>query len=154
MRLVLPYPPSANRYWRSFRNRVVVSDEARAYKARVAAECRVQLGTLATFQEPFHGPVAVVVHVYRPRKRGDLDNTLKVLLDALKGIAFVDDDQVVDLHAIRGDSKGNPRAEVEIREVGQGPAAPDPTVRPPRAETLAEKVRRLASPATYSGGGR
>ncbi len=60
------------------------------------------------------GPVSVNVRVYRPARRGDLDNCLKVLLDALKGIAFVDDSQVVHIHARRYEDKANPRAEVTV----------------------------------------
>lgn len=66
---------------------------------------------------PPSGPVDVTVHVFRPRKAGDLDNALKVLLDALSGIAYVDDDQVVSLHAFRHDDKERPRVEVEVEPV-------------------------------------
>ncbi|WNZ64194.1 hypothetical protein QEG98_11265 [Myxococcus sp. MxC21-1] len=52
VRLVLPYPPSANDYWRPAKGRgLVPSDEAKAYKARVA-----QVAALARVQ-PLHGPV-------------------------------------------------------------------------------------------------
>lgn len=107
-RIVLPYPISANRYWRAVRGRVLVSAEARAYKARVAWLC------MAAKVRPLDGPLSVSLAVYRPRHIGDLDNTLKVLLDALRGIAFADDDQVVELHALRLDDKANPRAEVTL----------------------------------------
>jgi crossover junction endodeoxyribonuclease RusA len=106
MKLRLPYPPSANRYWRVWRGRAVKSTEARAYQAQVKL---MNPGGAA-----FVTPVAVSIRVYRPAKRGDVDNAIKVLLDSLKGIAFVDDKQVVELHAYRFDDKHNPRAEVEI----------------------------------------
>lgn len=109
--IVLPYPPSANRYWRSYGGRVVVSADAKAYKAGVwmqAQQARLR---------PFSGPVAVYVHAYRPRKTGDLDNANKVLLDALCGIAYQDDAQIVELHSWRHDDAQNPRVEVEVRQV-------------------------------------
>lgn len=112
MKLVLPYPPSANRYWRSDRGRAPHrSEEAKAYKLAVGMVV-TQQGTQAI--EVHRGPVAVTVAVYRPRKSGDLDNRLKVLLDALKGIAFEDDEQVVRIEATRHDDKANPRVEVEV----------------------------------------
>lgn len=111
MRLRLPYPPTANLYWRSFRGRVVKSSEARAYQKLAA------MYALAEGMRPTAAPVAVILEVYRPRKQGDLDNTLKVLLDALKGVAYVDDAQVVELHAFRHDDKADPRAMVSIDEV-------------------------------------
>lgn len=111
-RFVLPYPPSSNRYWRKFRGIIVLSPEAREYKQRVAARF------LAEGHKPVTGPVAYTAHVYRPQKSGDLGNRLKVLEDALNGIAWVDDKQVEELHAYRHEDKANPRVEVEVRPLG------------------------------------
>jgi crossover junction endodeoxyribonuclease RusA len=109
--LVLPMPPSANRYWRTYRNVVVVSDEARAYKTGVKESAKEQGAFILS------GPVAVYVDVYRSRKAGDLDNRLKVALDALKGVAFEDDAQVVEIHARRFDDKNNGRIEITIETI-------------------------------------
>ncbi|WP_426747223.1 RusA family crossover junction endodeoxyribonuclease [Myxococcus faecalis] len=107
VQLVLPYPPSANTYWRPSKGRgLVPSSEATAYKAavaRVAALARVQ---------PLAGPVRMVVTIYRPRRTGDLDNTLKVLNDALNGCAWLDDEQLVELVAVRSDDAKAPRVEL------------------------------------------
>ena len=111
VRLTLPYPPSANRYWRYVRNHPVVSADAKAY--------RDGAGMLARHQgmAPFTGPVALHIDLYRPRCSGDLDNRIKILADALKGVAYNDDDQIVEIHARLHDDKANPRAEIEIRQV-------------------------------------
>ena len=76
---IFPLPPSANVYWRVWRGRVVVSDEARAYKTTLAmlAKC--------DGAKPLTGPVAVTVRVFRERK-GDRDNRLKVLLAKKTGV--------------------------------------------------------------------
>lgn len=111
LRLTLPLPPSANRYWRSANGHVYVSEEAKAYKTEVQ---------YAWFEEPkcfFIEHVSVTLRIFQARKSGDLDNRVKVLLDALRGLVYQDDSQVVELHAFRGDDKANPRVEVEIREV-------------------------------------
>ena len=110
-RIVLPLPPSANRYWRHYNGRVVVSEAAKTYKAGV------WLVAQHAGMRPFTGPVAVRVHVYRARKVGDLDNFAKVTLDALQGIAYQDDAQIVELHSWRHDDAQNPRVEVEVRTV-------------------------------------
>lgn len=109
--LTLPYPPSANRYWRYVRNHPVVSADAKAY--------RDGAGMMARHQgiAPFTGKVAMYIELYRPQKSGDLDNRIKILADALKGVAYNDDDQIVEIHARLHDDKANPRAEVEIRQV-------------------------------------
>jgi len=109
--IVLPLPPSANRYWRTYNGRVVVSEAAKTYKAGVWMVAQ------HAGMRPFTGPVAVYVHVYRARKVGDLDNVNKILLDALCGIAYQDDAQIVELHSWRHDDKDNPRVEVEVMEV-------------------------------------
>lgn len=112
MRVTLPYPPSANRYWRSFRGRVVKSSEARQYASAVGLMCR------AAGLTGYAGDVAVTLRFYRPRRAGDLDNRIKVCLDSLQGHAFADDDQVTEIHAYRYDDKANPRVEVEVMAVG------------------------------------
>lgn len=101
----LPYPPSANRYWRNFRGRMVRSREATAYIAEVQGIMRGRL--------PETGDVALDLEVVRPRRSGDLDNSLKVVLDSLRGSLYVDDRQVVELHAWRADRKG--RGSVQVR---------------------------------------
>ena len=59
----------------------------------------------------------VAVTSARPRRIGDLDNVLKSLLDSMKGIAFVDDGQIVELRLRRFDDKLRPRVEVTVERV-------------------------------------
>ncbi len=106
MMLTLPYPPTANLYWRKWRNRIVKSGAAREYQRDV--------GNLVGPMSPVAGPVRIVLDVFRPRRRGDLDNTLKVLIDALKGHAFHDDAQVAEIVARRHEDPANPRVEISI----------------------------------------
>jgi Holliday junction resolvase RusA-like endonuclease len=63
---------------------------------------------------PLKGEVSVQLAVYRPQRRGDLDNTLKVVLDSLRGIAYVDDSQIVQILARRYDDKERPRVELIV----------------------------------------
>lgn len=109
----LPEPPSANRYWRVYRGRAVVSSEAQAYKNGVAMRASVQ------HLRPFAAgvPVRVVLRWYRAKRMGDLDNRIKVTLDALKGVLYVDDKQVVEIHATRHESPRAGRLEVEVHRV-------------------------------------
>ena len=120
--LVLPWPVSANRYWRSFVPRgsrravTVVSPEAEQYRHEVAIAHARSYGT----RKPMSCPVAVSVSLYPARPKDwakrrkvegpnwhasvrsiDLDNALKVLIDALKGIAYDDDSQVWRIDATR-----------------------------------------------------
>lgn len=120
IRLTLPYCPPANRYWRNYRGRMVVAEAAREYKATVK-ELAAEAGI-----EPIAGDVCVWLDVYRPRKSGDLDGRIKILLDSLNGIAYEDDKQITGIIARRFDvekpkkrKKGDPidpgRVEVVIQ---------------------------------------
>ena len=106
--LTLPYPPSANRYWRNFRGRMVQSKAAREYIEQVRLA--------HSGHDLMEGQVVVTVSLYRPRKSGDLDNFFKVALDALQGVVYKDDKQVIEIHAYRHDDKQNPRAVVTVQE--------------------------------------
>lgn len=112
--ITLPYPPSANRYWRNVNGRMVKSAEARGYQESA--------GWMAKEQglQPLVGAVAVDVRVYRPAQRGDLDNCLKVVLDAMKGIGYDDDSQIIRITAERFNDKQNPRIELAISSCSLG----------------------------------
>jgi len=109
IRLILPRPLSANKYWRPVRIgqhiTIVPTKEAKDYRKTVAA-----IATGLGIVTPLLGRVAIEIDMYphrpldfktRQRKLGpawddsvqsiDLDNANKVLLDSLKGIAFEDD---------------------------------------------------------------
>lgn len=85
---------------------MVVSAEAKAYKLGVALKLKAQ-GI-----KPQTSECMVSATVYRPQRRGDLDNTAKCLLDACNGSLWVDDSQIVSLMLLRDDDKHNPRVEL------------------------------------------
>ena len=112
--LVLPYPVSANRYWRTYQPKghrvpvTVVSREAKKYKLTVQ-----KMALEAGIGSPVEGRIAVSYTLYPRRPKDwfkrmtrdplhwddsvqciDLDNAQKVLFDAMKGVVFVDDDRV------------------------------------------------------------
>lgn len=115
IKLVLPVPVSANSYWRSRvvqatgRNPMAVvylSAQAKAYKAvvkKIGANC-----------EPLRGPVRLTARVFRARRAGDLGNAEKVTSDALAGVAFIDDAQIVEHHWYQDLDRDNPRVEIEV----------------------------------------
>ena len=101
MKILFGYPVSTNVYWRMFRGRMVVSATAKQYKERVGWIAKVNK------LKPLIGEVAVCL-VLLPKlnkdrtlckHRLDLDNCIKVMLDALNGIAYIDDKQVVEINA-------------------------------------------------------
>lgn len=101
-------PPSANRWWRNVNGRMVTSKEARDYKAKVA-----KVGDSFLLR----GDVRVELDWYRGRKSGDLDKRIGVALDALQGVFYNNDSQVVELRARRFDDPTSPRIVVTVTQL-------------------------------------
>ena len=111
----LPMPPSSNRYWRTVVTKkgkalIFVSQEAEKYKAQVAR--------LTGCPQLIQSEISIRIKVFRAQRSGDLDNKLKVLFDALQGVIYVNDSQIVEIHALRFEDKFNPRVEVEVKTLG------------------------------------
>lgn len=115
MTLDLPEPPSANRWWRKWNNRMVLSKEARDYKAFVWVKA-VALTGLHKNRFPLFPTedVVVTLHWVRGRKSGDLDKRIGVVLDALQGVLYTNDKQIVEIHASRSDNKANASLRVTV----------------------------------------
>ncbi len=96
--LELPYPPSVNHYWRRVGSRTLISRGGRAFRRSV------QAALAARGVRPIAGRLAITIDVHPPdRRRRDLDNALKALLDALQhGGAYGDDAQIDELRVRRG----------------------------------------------------
>ena len=103
VQLHLPYPPSTNRYWRTFRGRPVPSKEATDFKRIVKDAGRQEdLYNGLTERELYTGEVELTIRLLpKLTAKGvaskvcmDLDNSIKCLLDALQGIYIADDKQV------------------------------------------------------------
>lgn len=110
--LSLPEPPSSNRYWRHARGRTYLSADALAYRETVSAKYAASC-TLDAVAFPDE-PIVVCFTWYRGRRAGDLDNRVKQLLDALQGLAYTDDAQIVELHAYREDAPRRGRLDVTM----------------------------------------
>lgn len=94
---ILPWPPSVNRYWRSFRGRAIISREGRAYRDKVILEIRAK-----GIPPRMTGKVRVDIEVWPPdRRRRDLDNILKAPLDALAYAGVYMDDSQIDQLQVR-----------------------------------------------------
>lgn len=104
----LPWPPSANHYWRHVGPKVLLSKEGRDYRKTVADEVLVQSPRLPS--QPLGGRLRVWVQVFPPDQRArDLDNLNKSLLDALQHAGvFVSDSQIDDLRLLRQPGHGKP----------------------------------------------
>lgn len=67
--------------------------------------------------EPLTGSLSVYIEFWWPTRRNhDIDN-IKGFLDALTGIVWVDDGQIVHLSIRKGYDKTNPRVEMKVEEL-------------------------------------
>jgi Holliday junction resolvase RusA-like endonuclease len=97
--------------------------DSRQYKDNVAAqivaqspvfvEGAVQVEMGFFLPRPKTLPKKVVFHTKKP----DLDNLIKGTKDAMKGIVWRDDSQVVMIQAVKMYIDGQPRVEITVREV-------------------------------------
>jgi crossover junction endodeoxyribonuclease RusA len=107
MILLLPWPPSVNHYWRhvilktkrGLRQRTLISMEGRHYRTEAIRTIRKQ----KPVHEIINQPVKVEMHLFPPdRRKRDIDNYSKCVLDALTHARIWDDDYLVnDLHIKR-----------------------------------------------------
>ncbi len=103
--LMLPEPPSANRWWRM----VVIKGQARMLTSKEARDYKAGVALLGGSKMIAAGPVRVTIDWYRERKSGDLDKRIGVLLDAVQGVLYDNDAQITEITARRHDDRGNPR---------------------------------------------
>lgn len=67
---------------------------------------------------PLKGPVGLRISFYRATMvRADLDNLVKTIQDALLGIAYQDDHQIVELAARKIHGAKRPRVEIEVYDM-------------------------------------
>lgn len=124
MNLTLPWPPSANSYWRhptkgALAGRHLISQEGRAYREAVALNVIDQKGRVAALA----CPLAVEIEVFMPdRRRRDLDNLLKALLDSLTHAGvWMDDSQIHDLRIKRAPTiAGMVKVQIQPMEEANG----------------------------------
>ena len=66
-------------------------------------------------QEPMRGSLSIHLSFYRAnRRRADLDNLMKAVVDALQGIVLFDDNQIVTALIVKKVDRERPRVEITI----------------------------------------
>ena len=91
--LELPFPPSANQYWRYYQGRVLKSRVAKSYIKAVG------LTWLTMKKEGFPKDCRLDMEIQvfpKDRRARDLDNLLKITLDSLEAAKVFQNDKQVD----------------------------------------------------------
>ena len=113
----LPYPPSVNNYWRHSRGRHYISTAGKQYRENVMAAVLSEFGVT----DPLLSRLGVLIELTMPdRRRRDVDNVCKAILDAMQyaGI-YCDDYQIDDLHVRRVGVSSPGADDVIVQELSQ-----------------------------------
>lgn len=99
--LSIPLPPSANHIWKNYH-------KSKAYKAWI-----VEAGWLSKRRDKIVGPWRITVLAKRPdKRRRDLDNLLKPIIDLVVSLGLVEDDSKLEMISARWVTSGEG---VEVR---------------------------------------
>lgn len=111
IRLDLPYPPSVNTYWRSNGKRRYISPAGVKFTEEVSLIVKMQKPK--TFADK-QVAISVMIHP-RSKRKFDLDNTLKAILDALMKAGMYDDDSQIEyIEIARGEQVDGGKAVVYL----------------------------------------
>ena len=114
LRFELPYPPSVNNYWHASGKRRYISPAGKKFTEEVLLV--VKQAGYKGFGDKSLG-ISVMIHP-RSKRKFDLDNTLKAILDALmKADVYDDDSQFEYIEIARGEHRDGGAAVVHIYEI-------------------------------------
>ena len=107
----VPGQPVPKARARTVRGHSYTPEPTRRYERAVAVLAQ------AAGLRPTTAPIVLTVVAYMgDRRRRDVDNIAKAIQDALNGVAYADDSQIVDLHAHKRIDRDYPRAVVTVEE--------------------------------------
>ena len=120
MKLILPFPPSVNTYWRhpnkvAFAGKSLISAAGRKFQS---AACTAIVEQLRRLPKPTSAPASVEIVLFPPDNRiRDLDNYNMALFDALTHAGVWEDDREVKRMLVEwGPKVPGGRVEISIKK--------------------------------------
>lgn len=112
----LPYPPSANHYWFI----VACKGGGRKVLGKKGKEYRESVKTALRGSQELSGRLKLTVSAHAPdRRKRDLDNILKALLDSMEDAGiYKDDNQIDEIHVFRSEPIKGGQVDIELEEIG------------------------------------
>jgi crossover junction endodeoxyribonuclease RusA len=113
VKLILPYPPTVNTYWRANGHRRFISKQGVAFTDEVSLI--VKNSKFKSFGDK-RLAIQIMIHP-RDKRRFDLDNLLKAILDALMKAGMYNDDSQIDyIEIARGEQVDGGKTVVYLYE--------------------------------------
>lgn len=108
--VILPWPPTVNTYYTVSRGRKILSKKGRAYKKEAAIFLK---------RKDLKGDLEVYIRCNMPdKRRRDLDNLLKPLLDVMGDCGvYEDDSQISDLRILKSLYGEKGTVTITVREI-------------------------------------
>ena len=100
----LPWPPSNNTYYRRVGNKTLISKKGREYKKAVLDHC-LRFGVKSFGEDKLS---VVLIAYYPDRRKRDLDNLFKAVLDSLMKAGVFNDDSQIEYLSIKRGPQGKP----------------------------------------------
>lgn len=111
--VTLPWPPTANSYWRRNGNCYFITKKGILYRDLAITTCKSMPNLFVNKER-----LTVSVLAYPPdKRRRDLDNLFKVLLDSLQKAGVYEDDSQIDYLCIERMPEILDKVVVEIKEI-------------------------------------
>lgn len=103
-----PVPVNQKYFVRNGRN--ILSNKYRQAKGDLALETRSQWNS-----EPLGRNVELnIIQYFGDKRKRDIDAYLKILLDSMEGIVYLNDNQINAMHVFKEYDKENPRIDIQI----------------------------------------
>ena len=107
-------PPSINHYY----GKPIIKRFVSVYVTKEGKQFKKDLDAQVIDQILFAGDLKVTINLTFPtRRKNDIDNYNKAVLDALTGLVYVDDSQIVELHVFKKYVKNKPKTMIVIEEL-------------------------------------
>jgi Holliday junction resolvase RusA-like endonuclease len=111
-KIILPLPPSVNHAYIRTKFGMALSATAKKWKINANKSAKEQLDK---WEIAYEKVVLDITVYWANNRRRDLDNCLKLTLDSLTGVVYVDDKFAIPRFQDYSVDKGNPRIEIVIR---------------------------------------
>ena len=111
--ILLGNPQSTNHIYRRGGHVIYMSEDGRTMKKSYIVQAKQQFKN-----PPFEGNLSVSIQLYfKDKRRRDIDNWHKILLDSLTGIVWNDDSQIQEMRVRKNIDPANPRIVINISKL-------------------------------------